>query len=733
MLFFQTLADVPHPFSTLSLAPASASASLTRVVLPSIQDKASNAFILPPRKVFTTQYRSIYHQRLFALRPHLLSAVRAALLSEGGAAPAVHERIVDAHPGVECVVVGTLYKDMPLKPTILDEYEDNPEEVVAATAARSNFCGSDDALVLEDDHGRISLNLSQNPTVFTGAAPPASAAGAEAVLPAFCTVSGLVSGLVVAVQGKESETGEFTVSRVFFPDLVPLPSVSAGMSQPPIGTTLLCASAPAAAAAAEASAAASAAVSDADSSGASSSTAAAAAAGAASGSAMADTDSPVPPPSSSSAAVGIALPRPAAAAGDTFVAFLSDLRLGGSEAPSTTSAGAGAAGGAVAEGSGNGDGSGAQGSSSRSATEIAMLVDLVSDFLLGLCSGSDTTDTAAGGAASGAAATAGAPAAAASRISHLVIAGGAFPPKPPALREDSLYLSADAAAAAAARARARVSASITALDLFATRLAAAMPVTVVPGAGDPSNAALPQQPLHPCLFASAATYSSFQSVSNPAVITLPRPATCKGEESKGAAASKGGESKGGQDELVLLGTGGQNITDMLRFSSLTPLSALALCFRSRLIAPTAPDTLPCYPYAEADPFVIVPGAAAAAASAGTATGSTGAAAGKSEGKKKDGNNSTQTGDDVSNGHVQVPDVLFAGCQKAAGAAIVTTPTVAAAATPDIFSGGKGAQRGSERKETLLLAVPSFAETGQLVLVNTRTLAPTVVTFAGIGF
>jgi hypothetical protein len=46
------------------------------------------------------------------------------------------------------------------------------------------------------------------------------------------------------------------------------------------------------------------------------------------------------------------------------------------------------------------------------------------------------------------------------------------------------------------------------MDMMVTELAAALPVTVLPGADDPANVSLPQQPLHACLFPGAAPYSS---------------------------------------------------------------------------------------------------------------------------------------------------------------------------------------------------------------------------------
>jgi hypothetical protein len=41
------------------------------------------------------------------------------------------------------------------------------------------------------------------------------------------------------------------------------------------------------------------------------------------------------------------------------------------------------------------------------------------------------------------------------------------------------------------------------------------PVDLMPGDRDPANFNLPQQPMHPCLFLTARTYSTFNTVTNP--------------------------------------------------------------------------------------------------------------------------------------------------------------------------------------------------------------------------
>lgn len=588
---------------------------------------AAERFVLPARKVFNCQYKDIYLQRLQALRPRLMQSVARVLMAEGGAAVPIHGRIVDAAPGVECIVVGTVYKDMPAKPCILDEYDDNPPTAAAAAlAAADNFCGAEDAAVLEDDHGRIQLALAADTPVYsrplastTTPVDADAAAAQEAVFPSTTCVDALVSGLLLAVQGVETETGEFVVSRVFYPDLA-LPHPAAPADAAP-ATHAVLAAAPLLSARPAAAAAAAAAV--------------ASAAAAASPLAMSDSDPASPaaslsspsalaaPPAASSApstAMGALITSPRAlltapaAAGDCYVAFLSDLGLGAADSPAAS-----------------------------------VLLDLAADYLLGL----------AGGAGD---------AAAAARVAHVVVAGDTFAPKPPPPPASDLFRTPTAAAEAAEAERARVAEAVAQADAFLTRVAASVPVTLVAGSNDPTNATLPQQPMHPCLFASAATFSTFRATTNPAVVTV------------GVSAGDGATDSSDGGDWVMLGTAGQNVTDIARFSHLSPLAALALALRARVIAPTAPDTLGCYPYTTADPFVLADDAAAA------------------------------------------PAVFFAGNQPVAAAAIV-----ARAAADSAAQGGLRA----DGERTLLLAVPRFARSGEMLLVNTRTLAVTVVRFGGL--
>ena len=64
-------------------------------------------------------------------------------------------RTLDLEQGVDCVLIGTLYKDMKLKPSILDEY--TKERAHNPLVNASNLVSDTDFLALEDTHARVRL------------------------------------------------------------------------------------------------------------------------------------------------------------------------------------------------------------------------------------------------------------------------------------------------------------------------------------------------------------------------------------------------------------------------------------------------------------------------------------------------------------------------------------------------------------------------------------------------
>ncbi|KAK4834219.1 hypothetical protein QYF36_019081 [Acer negundo] len=135
------------------------------------------------------QYSQIYFTRLHLMRTLLYSLVP-------NLKPHLPVcKILGLEKGKECIIVGTLYKHMKLKPSILDEY--SKTRSVTPLVKPHNFMHPDDHLILEDESGRVKL-------------------GGTMLLP-----SSYVTGIVVALHGKETGAGDFFVQDVLEAGLAP--------------------------------------------------------------------------------------------------------------------------------------------------------------------------------------------------------------------------------------------------------------------------------------------------------------------------------------------------------------------------------------------------------------------------------------------------------------------------------------------------------------------------------
>jgi DNA polymerase delta subunit 2 len=128
------------------------------------------------------------------------------------------------------------------------------------------------------------------------------------------------------------------------------------------------------------------------------------------------------------------------------------------------------------------------------------------------------------------------------------------------------------------------------LDAFLADILPTLPITLLPGASDPANVALPQQPLHAALFPQSRLYAS-----PPAQAT----STLHGLDS--VTNPWTGDVEGQR----VLATGGQTVADLLKYvAGVGALEVMEMMLRWRCIAPTAPDTLWCYPFQDHDPLLL---------------------------------------------------------------------------------------------------------------------------------
>ncbi|KIJ17329.1 hypothetical protein PAXINDRAFT_175820 [Paxillus involutus ATCC 200175] len=191
-------------------------------------------------------------------------------------------------------------------------------------------------------------------------------------------------------------------------------------------------------------------------------------------------------------------------------------------------------------------------------------------------------------------------------------------------------------------------------------LVSTLPVHILPGADDPSGAILPQQPFPRAMFGRAASFETFHCETNPTWIRV----HCGADSDSTLEGGVPSTSRIGRVPVTrsLLVTSGQPVLDMYKYFPTPPFTLVSIAastLRWRHIAPTAPDTLWCHPYRERDPFVLE----------------------------------------------ETPDIYIIGGMSEFDTALVR---------PE-----RGSENASRRCRVVL--VPSFSETGVLVLVNMRTL------------
>lgn len=178
----------------------------------------------------------------------------------------------------------------------------------------------------------------------------------------------------------------------------------------------------------------------------------------------------------------------------------------------------------------------------------------------------------------------------ASSITRLVIAGNSLSNASPILSREEFNLKKGAKRNYGYDASSYNATPAEKLDTFLAELLPTLPVTLLPGENDPANVALPQQPLHPALFPLCRAYANPPAQSNESLqgldfVTNPW--------------------EGDVEGWRILGTGGQTVDDLLKYvDGVQPLEVMEMMLRWRCIAPTAPDTLWCYPFQDDDPLIL---------------------------------------------------------------------------------------------------------------------------------
>ncbi|KAF2109119.1 DNA polymeras-like protein subunit delta-2 [Lophiotrema nucula] len=178
----------------------------------------------------------------------------------------------------------------------------------------------------------------------------------------------------------------------------------------------------------------------------------------------------------------------------------------------------------------------------------------------------------------------------ASRLSRLIIAGNSLSHASPILSRDDFNAKKAGKRHYGYDASSYDPAPTERLDQFLADILPTIPITLLPGETDPANVALPQQQLHPALFSQSRQYANPPAQSN---------------ESREGLDSVTNPWEGDIEGYRVLGTGGQTVTDLLKYvEDVNVLDVMEMMLRWRCVAPTAPDTLWCYPFQDDDPMLV---------------------------------------------------------------------------------------------------------------------------------
>ncbi len=152
---------------------------------------------------FKIQYAHIYFNRLVQVRPLLQRKIQALDLKQS--------RVIQITPKETLCVIGTLYKEMKLKPSILHRI--NGAELISASRPDkyAKRTSPDDFLYVEDETGRVKLNFDHYEQTEKGEG--------GVIVEKNYKAKDLSTGLIVALIGKSNQLGTFFVQKLLFCDL----------------------------------------------------------------------------------------------------------------------------------------------------------------------------------------------------------------------------------------------------------------------------------------------------------------------------------------------------------------------------------------------------------------------------------------------------------------------------------------------------------------------------------
>lgn len=165
----------------------------TSLLLP--QTPTSPSFIIDTKnKSYRHQYSNMYFTRLAMLKQPVMDRASAKWKDLPGK-PVFVRRVLDVVKSQLCWIIGTVYMDMPLKPNVLEDL--GRDYSIPPPPPREKFHSDDDAVMLEDESGRVKLVGERLHS------------------------TRLVTGVIIAALGMETANGDFEVVDICYPELAP--------------------------------------------------------------------------------------------------------------------------------------------------------------------------------------------------------------------------------------------------------------------------------------------------------------------------------------------------------------------------------------------------------------------------------------------------------------------------------------------------------------------------------
>jgi len=142
--------DILSFFKTFPIVP-SHNPSYSRP-MPSQYKNLSSKFLIPDQKNFSTQYCHFYYVRLMTMKPYMTSNLLSMNYNPISILKLPKDEL--------CCVIGVLYKEMKLKPSILQRIGGALDNNTFSQI--TTFDSADDMLYIEDENGKVKIDLSES-------------------------------------------------------------------------------------------------------------------------------------------------------------------------------------------------------------------------------------------------------------------------------------------------------------------------------------------------------------------------------------------------------------------------------------------------------------------------------------------------------------------------------------------------------------------------------------------